>query len=552
MSILEQLTETDKIKIEDYITYQLSRPRVSIEQLLTPWANAKDEYLAKLFNNQLIIKEQVTQIEDMESIRSKIYSQIGCSTQFDPIFEKLNSKIVEYNDLNHWDIQFLYSTNSFADNKYEIDFNGKAYIDIKLPNGKTYTVQNGAKPLKVLKKLLIAFDLFSEEWFTNLVNTHSMCLNAKKLEGELCLSIHPLDYITMSDNNCDWDSCMNWTDEGEYRQGTVEMMNSPCVVVGYLTSSKPYYFKYNEEVERYKWNNKKWRCLFVVDKDFIVSIRDYPYDNPQLLQLCMEKLAKLSGFTDYLYEPKYVANKDNVLTKNGYIFNPKFRTSVMYNDLNCRYDYQVIINSSFNCNLNKTLYNYSGLSECMECGETFEYEEWTGKQGSEQDLVCMKCNPKTCCDHCDYIIYDDGDKYYFGENVYCNCCINKVATYDNVTYDYIENEEAVTIYLNDTFDKTENVKNKLINNTYFISNFTTHKDNLDEDWFLNQLFKVPPTKIDENIYLVNADECTLSGYRKFGIYSSSIRRFLQSYLKCEIPDSMVFDDEPQTPLEELF
>ena len=73
---------------------------------------------------------------------------------------------------------------------------------------------------------------------------HSQILNKKRLKGTLCLSIHPLDYITISDNNCDWDSCMTWTGDdcpGEYRLGTLEMMNSPSVVVAYLDSKEPYH-----------------------------------------------------------------------------------------------------------------------------------------------------------------------------------------------------------------------------------------------------------------------------------------------------------------------
>ena len=38
----------------------------------------------------------------------------------------------------------------------------------------------------------------------------------------------------MSDNDYGWDSCMGWMNEGEYRLGTVEMMNSPCIVVAYI------------------------------------------------------------------------------------------------------------------------------------------------------------------------------------------------------------------------------------------------------------------------------------------------------------------------------
>ena len=76
--------------------------------------------------------------------------------------------------------------------------------------------------MRVLSKIATAYNLPGFEDFRI---AQSLVTNQANLKGYITLSIHPLDYMTMSDNNCGWDSCMSWQEEGCYRQGTVEMMN---------------------------------------------------------------------------------------------------------------------------------------------------------------------------------------------------------------------------------------------------------------------------------------------------------------------------------------
>ena len=106
---------------------------------------------------------------------------------------------------------------TLVDNKYT----GEAFT-IELKDGKQYVVSKGCKPMKALAKIAEAYDI---DGFEDFRICHSLVHNQKKIAGDITLSIHPFDYWTMSDNDCDWDSCMNWTNFGGYRQGTIEMMN---------------------------------------------------------------------------------------------------------------------------------------------------------------------------------------------------------------------------------------------------------------------------------------------------------------------------------------
>jgi hypothetical protein len=125
---------------------------------------------------------------------------------------------------------------NFIQNKITRLYNDKESLSFVSPkDGSKVTITLGMKFMKALGKVVEAYNL-DQEMFEEFRIAHSQILNDKKLSGRLCLSIHPLDYMTMSDNESDWGSCMSWREGGCYRRGTVEMMTSPVVVVAYLKS----------------------------------------------------------------------------------------------------------------------------------------------------------------------------------------------------------------------------------------------------------------------------------------------------------------------------
>lgn len=84
-----------------------------------------------------------------------------------------------------------------------------------------------------------------------------MLIQEDKVTGILCLSIHPLDYLSLSENTYNWRSCHAL--DGEYRAGNLSYMMDNTTVVCYL--------KGEDEAElphfpaEVKWNSKKWRML---------------------------------------------------------------------------------------------------------------------------------------------------------------------------------------------------------------------------------------------------------------------------------------------------
>lgn len=182
--------------IEDYIrSYALSDEGeyyykdIDLKHILRFW-NAEKQDLFKMFNENLIISKHISVTKPRKVLNDEISDLVG-----NHIFI---SKSWDREPI--WD--YLIDNEGLVENKY----NGPDYSTTI--NNNDIKIRTGEKLMKVLGKFAKAWDIEPE--FENFRRAHSMILNQKTLDGELCLSIHPLDYITMSDNNNDWDSCMSW------------------------------------------------------------------------------------------------------------------------------------------------------------------------------------------------------------------------------------------------------------------------------------------------------------------------------------------------------
>ena len=207
--------------------------------------------------------------------------------------------------------------------------------------------------------------------------------NYKTRIDHLTLSIHPLDYMTMSDNDESWTSCMNWKNAGEYRAGTVEMMNSSCVIVAYLNSpNKDIY-----DAHGIHWNSKRWRSLFILDKDFIRSVNAYPYANEKLENEIFHWLTELyqtncgiilEDFETIKSCPTYTDSYGNTHQSSV------FFTELMYNDTIYKDGRYIGI-------LPVTDYYYSGITSCIWCGCPRD-------DSCTAHVCCQYCDPcQTCC-----------------------------------------------------------------------------------------------------------------------------------------------------------
>lgn len=407
-----------------------------IEKILTPWATAKKYHLYQLLGNQIMISKEVSYEKNKEELLSQMFhmKNYGTDTRhqysgkvfLDAFFQLVENVARDYNKGDIWKffVRSYVDEEALINNVYDSDV-----PEFPLPSGKSIQVKSGTKPMRVLAKIARAYDLPGFEDFRI---AHSLILNQKRITGTMTLSIHPLDYMTMSDNDCSWESCMSWCNEGSYRQGTVEMMNSPIVIIAYMNATKPYNLGGGR-----MWSNKKWRQLFVVDSRCIVAIKSYPYQNDELTIAAMDwicELAKENLHWD-LAEPRWADPENQALffpdlvgsdiAPDGYV-KVGLDTGYMYNDLGTLKTHLMAPAKNLSeedlvdCYYSGTylVLPYSGVSECMVCGGINpDFDD-------ESCLICDNCIHFIRCEYCDERISPD-EGYSIDGRTICHCC------YDN-------------------------------------------------------------------------------------------------------------------------
>ena len=453
MDLFNLISNHEKDMIEAYIgryatpedNYPSEYHRAPLSVVLKPWKDAKEEFLGEVFDGQLIYSQDVTYY-----------------TPFDELYENVCRSNVVYkfrSIFNRWATAFARKSNdtfeleghlrtltdelTLTKNVYESDS-----FEIPDPSrpGKMLKINNGCKPVRIIGKICNLYNVGTAEQFEEFRIEMSRVLNVAKLRGKLCISIHPLDYMTMSDNSSGWDSCMSWTNVGSFRQGTVEMMNGNYVVVAYLAAAHPSYF--DADVV---WNNKKWRSLYICSPWFIGNIKGYPYQVPELDKKVIEILAGMveKANPSIKYNPvcEYKYNK----SKETLGVSVRFSTGYMYNDFGTLDKNYGCVNSA--CEEAHLNIRYSGDSECMWCGRTnVSYD-------CEELLICDNCSPHLHCEECGCNFSEDELFSTADGRLVCESCLNEYYRPEFGTEDYynINNLESIFV-LPDNFKEAIETK----------------------------------------------------------------------------------------------
>ena len=512
----DMINDAEMTAFEEYVDAHASeyygKRTVSGRELLHFWADAKNKYLYKLLGEKLIVSKTVTFEKESGQMRREMNDLIDEHPFMREFIDKIQNKFwmdfIQCNSNCEMEKRSLYesicsvcSISGLIDNVYMDDT-----FMVLTPEGKELKIQHGCKTMKALGKLASAYGLDMND-FEDFRIRVSQILNQKTLRGNLCLSIHPLDYVTMSDNNSDWSSCMSWMDNGCYRQGTVEMMNSPMVVVAYLTASEPM------DVCDLEWNNKKWRELMIVNKDLITNIKSYPYFNSNLTKAALGLLRELAAkntpewnFDDVLreYEPQEPVYADDCRL----IVYPS--SDAMYNDfLNDPY-----MNAAY---FNKDLYramkdeddyerisfNYSGESECMGCGQAADFYD------NEGHLMGECCDAVVFCSVCGESYRSEEELTSIDGRLLCSDCFEDEASQDAITGEYHLNRNLTPIRLISEKDGTKIVETISV---YDVEASCTAKyfKVIRKREILNRFYEEP-------YYYVYASDCTNEGLALFGI-----------------------------------
>ena len=347
---------------------------------------------------------------------------------------------------------------------------GKTVKDYEFPY-YNLTIRKGTKIAKAVQRVLKTacyphMHLF-EEWRNAISN-----LNANRsVKANLVLSINPIDYITMSDNNCDWSSCMSWTREGMYSVGTIEMMNSNVAVVAYLESDTPY------EVCGMIAPNKSWRALLFVHKDIMVVGKNYPYSHEGLCEAVLKHmgdLVKKNLNWDYSFKNQpyrdmwHFENNEFVrnnlsrfaMRRKSRYYNNKWHytdrhkilcyTRMMYNDMIADHE------STYLCYRNKvdkTLFlSLSGRATCMCCGN-YIFDEWENPRDEDGSIkICYNCREHARCCYCDTVyqcpekhmveVVIGGRRHDWYQNYLCKSEITELRYYPGLGVAFLKGNSA--------------------------------------------------------------------------------------------------------------
>lgn len=381
-----------------------------VEDFLFYWNEGKMEYLYKLFGHKLRLSKTITISADSTSLIERLQADSTIADFRDQYFRALR----ETGDPDFYRLRYsfmdLVSYTCLAHNKYI--FENFKVDDIEL--------KYGMKVMKPLKKVCERLGLGDE--FEKFRLAHSRILNTKEHHGTLSLSIHPIDYMTMSDNENGWTSCMSWRENGEYHLGTLEMMTSPYIIVASLDSKSAQML-----YESGTWPSKKWRTLIVVHPHIITAIKDYPYQSDELETAALQWVRELAQENlGWELDPTIHQHKRGKILDIESPYTYYFRTNAMYNDFNCRDYHNCLLPKEpphiADCHVN---INYSGPTICVWCGNLIEnYDEF-----GTDCLLCPSCNATkfNYCDYCNERVHPSEEMYTVDGLELCYCCFDENA-----------------------------------------------------------------------------------------------------------------------------
>lgn len=505
IDLVEKIPEDDKKRLDNYIRLYGTEEFIGVEKWLQSWSHSNQK-LYKLLGNNLIYKQKISIEKSATYIAKEINSYLNERRN-----EFKNSLYLFYSVFlkqyrNYYISEdrvrekgFIHLSSLLDDMIYtNIWSKEKIGIKIKLKglnNKKCLQLQEDMKPIRALQKILNYFKednpkMISDESWTKIFKTVedfrlklSMITNDKNLVGNLCFSIHPLDFLTMSDNSYGWSSCMSWRENGCYHLGTVEMMNSNNVVCCYLEGKEPFFFAgarqeeeenekklsnesiakalqgENYSIELNTWNNKKWRVLGYINKNIVMSGKSYPYYSEEMSKKVIEILKDLAEknlnwfysfgperYKDMIYINSLNAMENNriwIKSKSMIKHNILWDTKAMYNDMlnDSNYDYWCYRNKV----KHNVIYSVSGKAPCLCCGESAIFKEdfdwcddYNDRYSNNGMVVCNNCADQLfSCDFCQshstacrhYLVQlSTGETIRLCENCfqsayrYCPCC----------------------------------------------------------------------------------------------------------------------------------
>lgn len=365
---------------------------------------------------------------------------------------------------NIWDYPEI---QNFLSENEENFFTNKIIKDYEAPKG---IARKGMKIVKSLKLFLDNNDPQLEE----IQKEISQIMNQDKMEGTFCVSIHPLDFLSISDNDNNWSSCHSMT--SDYRAGNLNYMADPHTLICYVKVGPDRQIKnFPPEVP---WNSKAWRTLLFFDKefDFVMAGRQYPICCDEILEYFQK--AHLKAYPrdyNFKFSPWHKEQITEGIHLENALYNFKDKnipigntlagikkiyqpgpSALQYNDIllnsdynkQVRYSYLITLRSPSDAPIRGRLYDNNQYHMVSSLFEDKTYP--LIKAGAS--VLCPICGERNIttsdfiiCNKC-AIKYYNNDFLLSGEHEisYCNVC-DEACFLEEIDYYYDENNDIITM-----------------------------------------------------------------------------------------------------------
>lgn len=142
-------------------------------------------------------------------------------------------------------------------------------------------------------KIVKAFKYFEKNRnaLEALQNEASRLIQQDSISGYLRISVHPLDFLSLSENSHNWRSCHAL--DNDYRAGNLSYMGDKSTFICYLCDDK------DCEIPNFpfEWNSKKWRTLMFFSDDWRMMFagRQYPFESQLAIDFVKDVLLDECG-----------------------------------------------------------------------------------------------------------------------------------------------------------------------------------------------------------------------------------------------------------------
>lgn len=437
---LIELKEQLKKVIQESQHFNSYVPLNGIDAILNQWLEAK-----KLFINHMNGK-LIYEYPEVVSFKLDETAKKDKLDQFADLVDNFYNNYYLYKFLSNIKIEDFYN-NKTSKRYYICD-------SIEIPEN-----------YKVVKAFKFFID--DENTLEEVRNAASRIIQENIVKGILCFSVHPLDFLSASENIYNWRSCHSL--DGDYRSGNFSYLMDKSTVICYLKGENdailPHFPK------DVPWNSKKWRVWmhFSNDQTMLFAGRQYPFSANQGIELIKNEILPQLNFDHWsAYSADKIYLHEDSLSKQTFYFNDLIpvggeaipikklvkngANTFHYNDVLNSHFYNPVyayrkshtlgfysheIDSTFGMTSPDTRFEMGEECPCPICGENkIDYADimscgsccnqyYLFNDDEENYGVCDICGTHVFVD--DFIYLDQSDSYvclqcYQNETVRCQIC----------------------------------------------------------------------------------------------------------------------------------